>query len=140
MELDSIRDEAMDWYDGALVDLEEARSAYANGRYNWALFAAHQAVEKALKSMYIVLKRARPPKTHDLVRLLSELGLDIPNELRVGISELSPYYTIARYPNAGLERPWESIDRATAERLIKIAEEVVKLLGELSGFRKTRDT
>ena len=135
--MSTIRGEAEDWYEGALVDLEEAYSALANGRFNWALFAAHQAVEKALKAAYIVLKRSRPPRTHDLVRLVAELNVSVPKEIKVGISELSPYYTVARYPNAGLERPWRSIDRDTAERLVGIAEKAVKIIGELTGLRKT---
>ncbi|HDI31477.1 MAG: DNA-binding protein [Thermoprotei archaeon] len=130
-----IRNEAKDWYEGALIDLEEACSALAGKRYNWALFAAHQAVEKALKAAYIVIKRSKPPRVHDLTRLINELNIGLPDELRIGISELSPYYLIARYPNAGLERPWESIDKSTAERLIKVAEEVVKLVGRTAGLR-----
>jgi len=129
-----IREEARNWFDGALVDLEEAKSALSNRRYNWALFAAHQAVEKVLKAAFIVLRRRRPPKSHDLTRLLSELDIEISEDLRVGITELTPYYTIARYPNAGLERPWESISRTTAERLLRVAEEVVKYVGRLLGL------
>jgi len=129
-----VREEARNWFDGALVDLEEAKSALSNRRYNWALFAAHQAVEKVLKAAFIVLRRKRPPKSHDLTRLLSELDIKISEDLRIGITELTPYYTIARYPNAGLERPWESISRTTAERLLRVAEEVVKYVGRLIGL------
>lgn len=92
--LNQIREEAKDWFDGALIDLDEARSALVNNRFNWVLFAAHQAVEKALKAALMVLKKARPPRTHDLVRLLNELGLELPSELRTGISELSPNATV----------------------------------------------
>ncbi|MEM1636036.1 MAG: HEPN domain-containing protein [Nitrososphaerota archaeon] len=132
--MSGFRKEAKDWFDGAMVDLEEARSALLNNRVNWALFAAHQAVEKALKSAFMILKRERPPRTHDLVRLLGELGLELPENLRTGISELSPYYVLARYPNAGLERPWESIDRTLAEKLINVAEEVVRSIGRVTGL------
>ncbi|MEM0348873.1 MAG: HEPN domain-containing protein [Candidatus Caldarchaeum sp.] len=62
-----MREEARDWYDGALRMAERALEAGLN---NWALFAAHQAVEKALKALIIAKKRERPPKTHDLVELL----------------------------------------------------------------------
>lgn len=132
--MDKIRKEAKDWFDGALVDLEEARSALVNSRVNWALFAAHQSIEKALKAAFIILKRDRPPRTHDLVRLINELGIELPEDLRVGISELSPYYVIARYPNAGLERPWEHIDKELARRLLAMAEEVVKSIGRTTGL------
>ncbi len=129
--MENIREEARDWYDAAKIDLEEAKSALREGRYNWACFAAHQCVEKALKVAIMILKHERPPKTHDLTRLLRIAELDLNSEIRRTIAELSPYYTIARYPNAGLERPWESIDRETAERFIKTAELVLLKVGEL---------
>ena len=131
----SLREEAKNWFDAAIIDLEEAKSALREGRYNWACFAAHQCVEKVLKAAIMILKRERPPKTHDLTRLLRVLDIELEQDLRVGITELSPYYTIARYPNAGLERPWESIDKQIAEKFVKLAEEVLRRFGELLGFR-----
>jgi HEPN domain-containing protein len=89
-----LREEARNWYDAALVDLEEARDSLAHGRPNWALFAAYQAVEKALKAAYLVLKRRAPPKTHDLTRLVRELGLELPQELVAGIAGLSLFELI----------------------------------------------
>jgi len=104
-----------------------------NKRVNWALFAAHQAVEKVLKAAHIILKRKRGPKTHDLTRLASVF--DFLADFKPKISELSPYYTVARYPNAAFERPWEAISEETAERLVEAAEEVVRRVGVKLGFR-----
>ncbi|MEM3893521.1 MAG: HEPN domain-containing protein [Thermofilum sp.] len=130
-----MREEARAWYEGALVDLAEARSAFREGRYNWAVFAAHQAVEKALKSALMVFKREPPPRTSDLTRLLSILGLELPEDLRAGVMELSPFYTVARYPNAGLERPWEGISRGLAAKLLRVAEEVVEYVGRAAELK-----
>jgi HEPN domain-containing protein len=127
------REEAKNWYEGALIDLEESKSALLNKRLNWALFAAHQAVEKALKAAYIILKRKRGPKTHDLTRLASVF--DFLADFRPIVSELSPYYTVARYPNAAFERPWEAISEETAKRLVEAAEAVVRRVGVELGFR-----
>jgi HEPN domain-containing protein len=44
-----VRREAVNWYDGAKVDMMQAWDALKEGRPNWALFAAHQAVEKAIQ-------------------------------------------------------------------------------------------
>lgn len=132
------REEAKNWYDGAIIDLEEAKSALLNKRLNWALFAAHQAVEKVLKAAYIILKRKRGPKTHDLTRLASVF--DFLADFKPIISELSPYYTVARYPNAAFERPWEAISEETAKRLVEAAEEVVRRVGVELGFRSPRST
>lgn len=40
-----------DWFRQAEKDLKHARNAI-NGDYEWACFAAQQAAEKALKSLY----------------------------------------------------------------------------------------
>jgi len=37
---------------------------------------------------------------------------------------------LIKYPNAGLERPWESIKRGTAERLIEVAKRVIEIVEE----------
>ena len=98
-----MREEARDWYDGALKDLEMARLSLENNMFNWALFTAHQAVEKALKALIIAKQHKLPPKTHDLVELVEAAGLDVEKNLLTALSELSPYYSVSRYPNAGLE-------------------------------------
>lgn len=126
-----IREEALDWLESSLVDLDEAREAYKRGSYHLALFLAHQAVEKALKAYMIGFKRARPPKTHDLVELvnLAEIPLE-PNEIE-SLSELSPYYIVARYPNAGLRKPWKEISQGTTQRLLAYAEKVINKIKSL---------
>jgi len=84
----------------------------------------------------IALKRALPPRTHDLVRLMGEAGVELPEDLRRNVAEPSPYYTVARYPNVGMERPWESIERGTAERLLEAAERVVREVGRLARLER----
>jgi len=129
-----VREEARDWYDGALVDLREAESALEGDRNNWALFAAQQAVEKAIKAWMIGRKHERPPRTNDLTQLAKTAGIALDHELLSSVGELSPYYSVARYPNAGLKRPWESITRTTAERLVEAARRVVEKVGLDLGF------
>jgi len=68
-----------------------------------------------------------------LTRLAS--AFDFLTDFKPIISELSPYYTIARYPNAAFERPWEAISEEIAKRLVEAAEGVVKKVGVELGFR-----
>jgi len=49
----------------------------------------------------------------------------LPTEVAQKLGELSSYYTIARYPNAGLTRPSTGIGRAQAEEAIALPEKVV---------------
>lgn len=123
-----MREEACDWLESSIVDLEEAKEAYKRGSYHLALFLAHQAVEKALKAYLIGLKRTRPPKTHDLVELITLAGLQLDSTDLEMISELSPYYVISRYPNAGLRRPWKEISQGTTRRLLAASEKIVNVV------------
>ncbi|MEM4561965.1 MAG: HEPN domain-containing protein [Desulfurococcaceae archaeon] len=132
-----MREEALDWLESALVDLNEAREACRRGSYHLALFLAHQAVEKALKAYIIGFKRKLPPRSHDLVELLSLAELQLnPQDFEL-VSELSPYYVVARYPNAGLRKPWIEIRQGTAQRLLSVAERVVNSVKTLFEQAKT---
>ena len=123
-----VREEVLDWLESAVVDLNDARDAYKRGSYHLAVFLSHQAVEKALKAYIIGYKRQRPPKTHDLVELLSLTNLDLESSYIDLVSELSPYYIIARYPNAGLRKPWKEITQNTARKFLNTAEKLVNLV------------
>ena len=46
---------AEDWFRQALKDLEQANSSRAEGRHDWACFAAQQAAEKAVKALHLRL-------------------------------------------------------------------------------------
>ncbi len=109
--------------------MRTAESALDVGLNNWALFAAHHAVEKALKAIVMAKQRERPPRTHDLVGLLRIAGTQLESQLETALSELSPYYSVDRYPNAGLRRSWKRIGRETAVRLVEAARRVVKRVG-----------
>ena len=121
-----MREEALDWFESALVDLDEARKAHLRGSYHLAVFLAHQSVEKALRAFIIAFKRIRPPKTHDLVELATIASIPLEENELEAVSELSPYYTISRYPNAGLRKPWREISQGTSQRMLSIAEKIVE--------------
>lgn len=85
-----------DWLRHARSDLALA-SAPAEGGVllEHRLFHAQQAAEKALKAV-LVVRGVRPPRTHDLSRLLDLVG-DAPAELNAA-ADLSTYAVVARYP------------------------------------------
>ena len=133
--MSEVRPEAEDWFYEACVDLEEASDALQKGRNNWACFAAQQAVEKALKSAYLIIKRKRFPKTHDLAELYTELRDEIPFSGAEKIGLLSAFYEIARYPNAGVRRPSKAISREVAQEMVELAQNIVKVVGDKIGVK-----
>lgn len=48
-------DRARDWFVQAERDLKQARDSRAQGRHEWACFAAHRAAEKAVKALHLRL-------------------------------------------------------------------------------------
>jgi len=80
-------------------DLAAAGDLLAGGRAGWVLFACQQAMEKALKALLTRQKGQLPPRTHDLLALARESGLELPMPLATLLADLTVYYTQARYPD-----------------------------------------
>jgi len=120
-----IREEVLNWLEEARADLRHSEASSSLGDYNWSCFAAHQAAEKALKAL-ILHVLGEYARGHDLVKLYSmvkdqvELVLDMAD-----LSRLSAYYTQARYPNAGIERPSKEIMREQAVEALMIARRIL---------------
>lgn len=127
-----VKEEVLYWLSEAGADLRHAEASVGLGHYSWACFAAQQVAEKALKAL-ILHVAGEYPRGHDLiyrrVRGFAQLGVS-----EAALSRLSAYYTVARYPNAGLVRPSEEITREQAEEALETArvvvDEVAKALGD----------
>lgn len=115
----------MDWLEEARSDLRHARASIEMGDYNWACFAAQQAAEKALKALGLHVL-GEYLRGHDLVRIYRRLREVVDLKLSESLlSRLSGYYTQARYPNAGIERPSEEITREQALEAVSTAGGVI---------------
>jgi len=127
-----LRPEALDWLEEAHVDLRRAERALSDGDYAISCFFSHQAIEKALKAVVIGLARKRPPHVHDLTLLYTmvEEFLELPDEVKKQLPEVSQYYVTTRYPNAGLLRPSVSFNKYQAEKALEVAKHVLKRVRE----------
>ena len=72
---------------------------YGSGRYIYAVFLCHLAIEKALKGLLYEQGRALPPKSHSLVLLLTKLDVRPPDPLGKVIVKLSEASIPTRYPD-----------------------------------------
>ncbi len=67
--------------------------------YSYALFFGHLAVEKILKSLYVIRRREHAPPVHNLLRLAKAAGLE-PDEGRVdSLIRITAFNIEARYPD-----------------------------------------
>ena len=73
-----------------------------------------------------MLKKQPAPPTHSLTELGD--GLAVPGDLRRQLADLTPDYTVSRYPDAANAVPYELYDDTTARTKVQNAEEVIAWL------------
>ncbi len=118
-----MRIEVLNWWKQAKRDLESAGHALEYGDYYLVAFLSHQAVEKALKAVYIK-KFGELIKVHDISFLARKNGL--PEELVDECIRLNPAYIDSRYPDATGKLPVYSYKKEIAEPLFNAAKKVIK--------------
>ena len=65
----------LEWLKQADYDMDTVDFMCKGGRYFYAVFMCHMAIEKALKGLYQKNLQETPPKTHNLIYLLNKIGL-----------------------------------------------------------------
>ena len=111
------------WWKQAEADYESAKSTITAQKYYVAAFLCQQAVEKALKALYIQEKK-NLLKTHSVSRLSKELN--IPENLAVKIALLEPIYQQTRYPDIADNIPSEEFEESDAQEALRTTEEVLE--------------
>ena len=128
-----MRREVILWLKSAEEDIYDAELSLKNLRYFRTAFFSHQAVEKAFKALFFVVRREDPPKIHTITELYRDLknsGFRLPKDIEDQLFILNKYYTVSRYPDAANGLPSESVDRIEAERAIELAKKVVNYAKE----------
>lgn len=119
---------ALDWYEQARRDLEQAESSRREGRHEWACFAAQQAAEKAVKAIH--LARAQDAWGHVVARLLAELPFHVPADLIDKARVLDGFYIPTRYANSHAEGPpFEHFGALQSEEALRYAGEIMEFAG-----------
>ena len=75
-----------------------AQAALAEGRHDWACFAAHQAAEKAIKSFHLFF--GQEVWGHGVERMLRDLPREVPQGLADRAKVLDTFYVPTRYPDS----------------------------------------
>ncbi len=79
-------------------DMDTADFMHGGGRHIYAVFMCHRSIEKALKGLYYEKLRKFPPKSHNLVYLLNEIGIKPPEKPGKFIVKMSEASIPLRYP------------------------------------------
>ena len=90
---------------------------FSGGRYFYSVFMCHLSIKKALKGLYQNTLNETPPRTHNLVFLLSKANLRPPIHLGKIIVKLNEANIITRYP--------EKIDTLQKEYTKSIVSQII---------------
>jgi len=74
-------------------------SLYDKGHYVWALFVAHLVIEKLLKAHYVRNLDDNPPLIHNLLRLAEQAHIDLSEEQKNYLLEVTAFNIKTRYPD-----------------------------------------
>ncbi len=110
------------WFKQSDEDFAVAKILLVQQKYYMVAFLCHQALEKDLKGLYILTTRDDTLKIHSLVQL-GKL-VEIPKSLLSHLRDISPQYTISRYPDMTEDAPFELYDESIAKAILEKTTEV----------------
>lgn len=87
------------WIDSSEVDFQAMESHYDKGHYVWALFVAHLVIEKLLKAHYVRSLDNNPPLIHNLLRLAEQAHIDLSENQKNYLLEVTTFNIKTRYPD-----------------------------------------
>ncbi len=114
-----------EWLKQADYDLETADLMFQNGRYFYAVFMSHLAIEKAIKGLYQERLNLLPPKTHNLIYLLQKMEVVPPEDMGRFLVKLNQASVVTRYPE-DLARLQQDYTRPVVAKLLKKTREALK--------------
>lgn len=120
------------WKEHADYDIKTAESMFDAKRYPYALFMCHLSIEKLLKALYVKQYGEHAPYVHNLIELTKNLKIDLKDDQKELLADLSSFNLEARYPE------WKSIFYKTATKSYtkKYLEETIKFYLWLKKYLK----
>jgi HEPN domain-containing protein len=90
--------ETINWLDMVDYDITTAEEMLKTGRYVYVIFMCHLAIEKALKAVVCEATNKFPPKTHDLILLVTLSKIEFADVLLDFIGKINNVAIVTWYP------------------------------------------
>ena len=122
-----MRRDTENWLASADYDIETASHMFATGRFLYVVFMCHLAVEKTLKAIAAEAQGRMPPRTHDLLYLITLGSLKLSQDYLDFIGKLNNASIPTRYPE-DLAKTVGSYPKKVAQEYLKKTKEVIEWL------------
>jgi len=87
------------WINSSDEDYEVMNSLFVKNHYVWALFIGHLVLEKLLKAYFVRQAGPDAPYIHDLTKLAELSFLNLTEEQKDFLDEVTTFNIKARYPD-----------------------------------------
>lgn len=123
-----MKPETENWLKIARYDLKTAKGNLKLG-FNLKVFEnCHAALEKLLKGIITEHSKTKPPKIHDLLKLVSlALIKELKDEIKQVLDELNKVYMASRYPE-DFESITSALTKERTKEIMKKTERIFKWL------------
>jgi HEPN domain-containing protein len=85
------------WISGSDDDFDTMIAMFEAKRFSWSLFIGHLMLEKLLKAYFVQEKEDYPPFLHNLLKLASDSGLSLNDDLRLKFTTITAFNLNTRY-------------------------------------------
>ena len=119
-----MRQEIKNWSDQSNDDFDSAKFNFNGKKFYVAAFLCQQAVEKALKALFLYEKKGEIPQSHSLIYLATNTS--IPRNFYSFLKELTPKFIDTRYPDASIDLPSRIYDEENTKRLLDKSEDILE--------------
>ncbi len=111
------------WVKTADHDFDAMQGIFEAGKYDWALFVGHLALEKILKAHWVKGNEgSTPPKIHDLLKLVNESNLKLNDADKEFLLEVNDFNIEVRYIDYKLDFHKKCTKEFAEEYITKIRE------------------
>jgi len=127
--------ETKNWLEMVEYDITTAKQMLKTGRYVYVIFMCHLAIEKALKAIVCEETNKVPPKTHDLIHLISMTQVKLQDDLLDFVGMINSAGVVTRYPE-DLSRLISSYPKQVAKKYLDKTQEVIKCINQHTKLKK----
>jgi len=130
----AMRKDIENYLRSSAYDFATARRLLRTGRYLYVVFMCHLSLEKLLKAAYSERLDRSAPRTHNLLHLLKETGVELPSEHLAFVSMINNASVVTRYP-ADFSAMVSSYPRRVARDYVRKTDEVLSWLRRLMKWK-----
>ena len=110
------------WRQSANKNLKTAEDMLKSNHYDWALFIGQLELEKLLKGLAAQKIHVAPPRIHDLNKLVEIAQIDLTENQKKDLAEITRFHIQARYDDVKYELYKAATKKYTEKWFDKIRE------------------